>query len=154
MGTTIETLGIQHRTVLAHLNEFEAGTPGRPALEALHAFLAGEVDEHFGLEEEALFPVLARHPQLAVGPLAVMEVEHREFRALVGELAAALDADDPRAPAVARAIGVLLRAHIDKEDRVLFPLAGHLLSAAELQEVEARAAACASGGGGPAQEQR
>jgi len=143
MHTTIATLGQQHRTVLARLDEVEAAAPGHTATRReFLAFLGGEVEEHFGLEEEALFPVLARHPHLTTGPVAVMEAEHHEFRALIAELAAALRAPGAGRPdPVVRAIITLLRAHIDKEDHVLFPLAEALLTAAELGEVEARAAA-------------
>jgi hemerythrin-like domain-containing protein len=143
MHSTIATLAQQHRMVLARLDEVEAGAPGHTAtLQQFLAFLGSEVEEHFGLEEEALFPVLARHPHLAAGPVAVMNAEHHEFRALVGELATALRTPGAGRPdPVARAIITLLRAHIDKEDHVLFPLAEDLLTAAELEEVQARAAA-------------
>ena len=141
--STIDTLADQHRAVLAHLDEIRPGvvvSVGR--LEALLAFLRDEVEEHLGLEEDALFPLLARRPQLEAGPLAVMAAEHEELRALVAELEAALRTDrSAESAAVAAAIAALLRAHIDKEDHVLFPLAVALLSAAECVEVEARAAA-------------
>jgi hemerythrin-like domain-containing protein len=143
MATTIETLREQHQTVLARLNEVEAAAPGqRAAMEAFLAFLRSELHEHLGLEEEALFPVLSHHPHLATGPVAVMEAEHRECDALVAELAIGLRSGsaEPLA-AVAERIIALLRAHIDKEDHVLFPLAAHMLSAAEHDEVDARAAA-------------
>lgn len=143
MTTTIETLAQQHRAVLARLEEAEAVAPGRAAaLEDFLGFLESEVREHVGLEEEALFPILATRPHLAVGPIAVMEAEHHELHALVAELGAALrtaGADQPAA--VARKIIALLRAHIDKEDHVLFPLAAQVLTADELEAVEVRAAA-------------
>lgn len=140
IARTIDVLVQQHRAVLDRLEEVEAVTPSRPALKELLVFLQSEVEEHLVLEEEALFPVLARRPQLAAGPLAVMDAEHQELRALTTELAAALGTGASSDPGVAAArIAALLRAHIDKEDRVLFPLAAHLLSAAEREEVDARA---------------
>lgn len=147
MTTTIETLREQHHAVLARLDEVEARASGHPAaLRDFLDFLRGEVREHLGFEEDALFPVLARHPRLAQGPVAVMEAEHHELRALIAELAIGLragDADQP--PTIARIIIALLRAHIDKEDHVLFPLAVRVLSAAELDEVEARTTASRRG---------
>jgi hemerythrin-like domain-containing protein len=115
-------------------------------LENFHAFLEGEVREHFELEEEALFPILATRPPLAAGPLAVMMAEHEEFRALLAELGAALRvADSERRAAVIGRIVTLLRTHIDKEDHVLFPLAAQLLAPEELATVEARARSLSSG---------
>jgi hemerythrin-like domain-containing protein len=142
MSTTIDTLGSQHRTVLARLHEIAAAAPAAAPLPDFLAFLQSEVQEHFALEEDFLFPALARHAQLAQGPLAVMEAEHEEFRALVAELAVALRTGNAAAAAgAARDVVGLLRAHIDKEDHVLFPMARHVLSAAELDDLDARAAA-------------
>lgn len=142
MSTMIDTLGNQHRTVLARLDETPIDGASAAHLADFLAFLQGEVREHFALEEEFLFPALARHRNLAQGPLAVMEAEHEEFRALLAASADALRADDAeRAAITAGSIVALLRAHIDKEDHVLFPMARRILSATELDEVDARAAA-------------
>jgi hemerythrin-like domain-containing protein len=142
MTTAIETLGQQHRKVLGRLKAVEAAALERAAeLEDVYAFLQGEVREHFALEEEALFPILATHPQLAAGLIAVMEGEHEEFRALLAELGAALRTAgaERRAVVISRLIA-LLRAHIDKQDHVLFPLATQVLTPQELATVEARVA--------------
>lgn len=142
MSTTIDTLGNQHRTVLARLDEVAAAGPAAAGLPEFLAFLQDEVREHFALEEDFLFPALAHHRTLAQGPLAVMEAEHEEFRALVAALAVALRAGSAEgAVTAAGEIIALLRAHIDKEDHVLFPLARRILSAAELDEVDDRARA-------------
>ena len=139
MSTTIATLESQHQTVLARLDEIAAGAAPLPGF---LSFLQGEVQEHFALEEDFLFPALERHRHLADGPVAVMKAEHEEFRALVAELAVALRAGSAEgAETAARAIVGLLRAHIDKEDHVLFPMARHVLSAAELDEIDALSAA-------------
>ncbi len=84
---------------------------------------------HHAKEEQHLFPVLERHgvPRDG-GPIGTMLDEHEQGRALLREMASG---DDRR---VAEAIGryaALLRAHIDKENEVLFRLAEQLLSDAE-----------------------
>jgi hemerythrin-like domain-containing protein len=77
-----------------------------------------------------------------MGPLRVMEAEHHEFRSLLGELQRFVAAGDTdRQCRIAVALGQLLRAHITKQDHVLFPLAEHLLAASERQEVDALAGA-------------
>jgi hemerythrin-like domain-containing protein len=84
---------------------------------------------HHGKEEEHLFPALERHgvPRDG-GPIGTMLEEHEQGRALLREMGSG---DDRR---VAGAIGryaALLRAHIDKENEVLFPLAEQVLTGAE-----------------------
>jgi hemerythrin-like domain-containing protein len=86
---------------------------------------------HHGKEEDLLFPALEDlgmpHDQ---GPIAVMLAEHQQGRAYARHMAAALDgarAGDPKARATLRnaAMGYvnLIRAHIAKEDNVLFAMA-------------------------------
>ncbi|HVN86895.1 MAG TPA: hemerythrin domain-containing protein [Candidatus Binatia bacterium] len=142
MTQTIDLLSSQHQDVLARLDTVESTlTNGAAATVAGFAsFLAGEVGQHFDLEEQALFPVLARHIGSDSGPLAVMNAEHARFRELLADLCAAVRADDSAAQhAHAIELIELLRAHIAKEDHVLFPMAQRLLSPAEHAEVNERA---------------
>jgi hemerythrin-like domain-containing protein len=141
MSTTIELLGKQHREVLAELTAVEqrlqagdvaAAAPG------LATYLQREVVQHFVLEEEALFPVLARHLSPTHGPLAVMNAEHAAFRDLLGALEAAnAVGDTARQQVHADGIIDLLRGHIAKEDQILFPMALRLLQPDEQCEVDA-----------------
>lgn len=102
-----------------------AGAPAaRDALARLADFFAHFADRcHHAKEEQHLFPALERRglPREG-GPVAVMLAEHREGR----QLLAALAAGDT---AAAGPYATLLRAHIDKENGVLFPLAERLLTA-------------------------
>lgn len=84
---------------------------------------------HHGKEERALFPAMARAgvPAGAGGPLGVMLDEHKEGRLLIQ----GMEATDPAARAgAARAYIALLRAHIDKENDVLFPVADAVIDEA------------------------
>jgi hemerythrin-like domain-containing protein len=88
------------------------------------AWLRGFADRnHHAKEEDLLFPALeqAGIPN-AGGPIGVMLHEHREGRALI----AAMERGPDRA-ASARAYVALLRAHISKENNVLFELADAVL---------------------------
>jgi hemerythrin-like domain-containing protein len=146
MTTTIELLGTQHQEVLARLTQVEAAIMARDDrdLAPFAAFLADEVVHHFAIEEQALFPLLARHLSLEQGPLAVMNAEHAAFRELLADLTTAVRAGnlDAQRTHVAELVE-LLRGHTAKEDQVLFPMAARLLSPAELDEVDGRAAALA-----------
>lgn len=148
MGDTIELLSRDHQEALDRLAEVEAGLAnGTADLRAFVRFLEHDLAAHFTLEEEALFPLLARYPELARGPVAVMVGEHVEFRAMVRHLAGTIESGCSRENgASAGAIVNFLRAHIAKEDHVLFPLALHTLGPAERDEVNERAAAILTGG--------
>jgi hemerythrin-like domain-containing protein len=96
--------------------------------------LRGAVRRHNEDEEAALFPLLGTE-----APLAPFVDEHIVLRRLETELSAALTRHD--AGAVAQAgldIVHLLRAHIERENTVLFPAARALLGPAGLAEVARR----------------
>lgn len=142
MTTTIPILNAQHQDVLLRLAAVEAELiiPGDHDLAAFSTYLDSEVMHHFTLEEQALFPPLARHLGTTQGPLAMMEAEHAEFRELLQGLTDAVRTGAHGAQrAIAGEIIELLRVHIHKEDHVLFPMAEHLLSAEEIAEVDRRA---------------
>jgi hemerythrin-like domain-containing protein len=99
-----------------------------------HAFLSTAVRAHNDNEERALFPLLGDD-----APTAVFIEEHRDLRALEAELARVARAGDVRRTAdVALEMVELLRAHIAREDEVLFPMARERLGPAGLAEVAAR----------------
>jgi regulator of cell morphogenesis and NO signaling len=144
MNATLDELRRDHQRVLDELAEFERralqGGDADDRFAAFSEFLAGEISQHFTVEEEALFPLLGRHLGTEVGPIAVMLSEHAQFRRLQEGLAHAVKSGDrTRQQAGARAIVELLRAHIGKEDNVLFPMAERLLAPDEQEEVDRRA---------------
>ena len=140
MTDTIAALTGDHLDVLVRLETVDEHLDAlRAAIEELSAFVGADLERHFALEEEALFPVLARHRDLEEGPLRVMREEHVACRELVERLAAAVRQDRVAAQIeTTQAIIDLLRAHIAKEDTVLFAVARATLNADELREVERR----------------
>lgn len=140
-----------------------AGSPP-PPLSALADTLR-EVDallaHHAHKEEEALFPALERRTG-PVGPTQVMRAEHRAIHArgaLVRETLRELaEVEHPKIDAARaalhRSLGEdlrpdtlramvddllqLIEVHFMREERVLFPMTGHLLSAADFEEVASR----------------
>jgi hemerythrin-like domain-containing protein len=101
---------------------------------------------HHSKEERWLFPALevAGMPRVG-GPLAVMMDEHEQGRNL---LRALREASAPRRPVLARAYADMLRAHIAKENDVLFELADALLDRGSV-DVLLRAYASANEEQGP-----
>jgi hemerythrin-like domain-containing protein len=118
------------------LSQVENGAPtDRAYFEKAVEFIRTFADRcHHGKEENLLFKTMVdRGFPRDVGPIAVMLHEHEVGRAFVrgmAEAAASAAAD----PAAARRIiengrGYiqLLRAHIDKENSILFPMADNVL---------------------------
>ncbi|MFO7609905.1 MAG: hemerythrin domain-containing protein [Candidatus Krumholzibacteriia bacterium] len=90
---------------------------------------------HHGKEEELLFRAMeAQGMPAACSPTAVMRQEHEEGRLHVRALTRLAEGDGPLTAAerarlreTAGEYAGLLRAHIEKEDGILFPMADRLL---------------------------
>jgi len=124
----------------------ERGEQLPPAILAkAHGFLSEFVDKcHHAKEEGALFPAMAKNGvPTEGGPIGVMLMEHDEGRRYVAALGEALPGyaqGDPKAVAAVatniRRYAQLLRAHIQKEDNVLYPLSDRVLSAGDKHGLE------------------
>lgn len=98
---------------------------------------------HHGKEEDLLFPALeAQGMPRDSGPIAAMLDDHRMGRGLVGRMAASLDAARNGDPASERQLADagrgyidLMRAHILKEDHVLFDMADDMVGPAACQRL-------------------
>jgi glyoxylase-like metal-dependent hydrolase (beta-lactamase superfamily II) len=93
------------------------------------------VDEvHHAKEEKILFEQMRKvQPEVARGPIAVMERDHAMCRAFLRGTINALEDDAESPSSIARAMqGIrsyvsLMRAHIAKEDQILYPLCARVL---------------------------
>ncbi len=108
---------------------------GEAAEQALDFFRNFADGCHHAKEEDRLFVVMEQQgvPREG-GPIGVMLMEHDHGRAYVQQMAESVPAaseGDAQAVArfaqAARDFDHLLRLHIQKEDNVLFPMAGHVL---------------------------
>lgn len=143
----LERFESEHDEALRALNRLELATDAlehaeRPeqflaTVREVHTFLTTVVREHNDNEEWALFGLLGED-----APVALFEEEHRTLRQLERNLAAALDGSDParEVPSPARAVIDLLRAHIERENEVLFPMARTLLGPEGIETVARRLA--------------
>jgi hemerythrin-like domain-containing protein len=151
----------EHREVeraVRELEEFLIDQSRRPAwgpeeredFDWILSVFEKHLERHVRKEEEVLFPALEASLPRDLGPLAVLRGEHEDLRQLCQRLRAAgeLRARGSQDPAVTDKIqhfggGVIqvLRDHIYKEDRVLFPMASRFLSAEQdgwlLKQMEA-----------------
>jgi DUF438 domain-containing protein len=95
-----------------------------------------EVDRHYLRKENQLFPFLERHG--VEGPSKVMWALHDDIRTVLKELRAAL-ADDDAAAAVhaATEAATMTDDMVNKEEKILFPMAVDTLSDEEWREIRA-----------------
>ena len=100
---------------------------------------------HHGKEEDLLFPLLGSKglPRNG-GPVGVMLQEHDMGRALIRQMveasndfAAGKDGSGQRWAAAAHDYAALLRAHIQKENNILFAMAERILSDSEQTQLAA-----------------
>ena len=148
MRTATEVLRDEHALILGALDALEraagrsltgAGPPAPWWDEAL-AWLRAFADlNHHAKEETLLFPEMIRAGVPSVGgPIAVMLEEHERGRTLIRaiEQCAGASRATPALEYVA-----LLRAHIEKENEVLFALADAVLTDEEQRALTERFAA-------------
>ena len=102
--------------------------------------LAGPLLRHAENEEVLLFPdLVAQLGGEEGGPVGVLRREHSIIHGQVDTLRAAPTAED--FTRVFAAFDTLLRAHIDKEEEILFPLSARLLGDARLVALDEEIAA-------------
>lgn len=156
MTDPIETLMNEHRLIEKVLDSLEVFTRSSGREEAADRRTVGEFAEfirefadrgHHGKEEEILFKALEQGGMPpGTGPVAVMKQEHEIGRGLVRRLAALAGEGDgilseEETAELRSAAGDfihLLRAHIQKEDSILFPMARNMLLAEDYDRVGER----------------
>ncbi len=135
-----DLLNSEHRTILSVLDVLDAACSSFEAGEAVPANVVPDLvrffreyadDFHHAKEENILF--LRYHDRgmpRGFGPVAVMMHEHDAGREHLAAFERAFAAGNRAATALAgRDFSGLLRAHIDKEDEVLYPMGNRILSA-------------------------
>jgi hemerythrin-like domain-containing protein len=136
MEDVLVRFSMEHEQALAALDRLQRaataldhGDPAEPHLRTVREVcetLCTAVRQHNENEERALFPLLGED-----APCGPFRQEHQVLRELERRLDAALEGPNPERdiPPVAHALVDLLRAHVQREDEVLFPLARKLLGA-------------------------
>jgi len=144
-GPPTQVLMAEHELILQALDALEkkvaaiqaGAAPDRTYFEKAVSFLRTFADKcHHGKEENLLFKRMAeRGFPVQSGPLAVMLADHDAGRAFIRGIAdgaAKLGTDPVAAKQIvenARGYIDLLRAHIGKENNILFPMADRALGA-------------------------
>jgi len=151
-ATAVEMLEAEHRVIQKMVagmsvlaEQLEGGEPVDVSLlESIVVFLRTFADRlHHGKEESFLFPALIRRGVPSQGcPIGGLTMEHQKGRVMVGELADAIRGYAAGEPPARENLVKSLRAlvafypgHIWKEDYLLFPLAGKVLTPEDQQDL-------------------
>ncbi len=151
MKTPTEILKAEHQAVLGKLdalegavNDLEHREKVSASLRELTAFFDTEFWVHFDKEEQALFPEFDSFMPRGAGPLAAMIEEHEVLRktnaVMQPAVASYLDHDDSaetRQTIIQNGMHFIefLRAHIAKEDSLLFSMAEMHLNPGQNEKV-------------------
>ena len=148
-STFVEALDKEHQGAEEVLAELERAAerlarreevrPSLVAVDSALAFFKQGLQNHFRREEEGVFPALSQVIGPA-GPVQAMLSEHRSFWMAVDSLEEARyrfeKGDDGELERSVRHVVWLLRGHIERETKVLFPLLAQHLGLRELSQVE------------------
>src|SRR3989338_7081606 len=128
----------QHQLIseqLVYVEEKRTSLPLQeaPVLKEMVLLIADALEGHAAVEDQFLFPALEPKLGKEMGPLSVMEFEHKEIDRILLSLR---NASEPRAIRVEAAkFTVFLRDHIAKEETVLFPIAEEFLGEERLNRL-------------------
>lgn len=138
-----EALSREHQVVLKQLQSFEDALQrsDEAVIRETLRFFDERIVLHRRKEEEVLFPVIGRYIGAEHGPIACMLDEHRMEKQLIEQIRQALSRwPDNKARDEVRTAGMailnLLRAHIDKEDGILFPMSEEVMTPEEKESVQ------------------
>lgn len=152
--TPTEILKHEHKVVLMVMDGaareaegiFNSGMIDAEKLDRMVDFFQNFTDRcHHAKEEKYLFPLLMERglPETG-GPIAALLEEHNRGRqrveAIVGNIDSASVGDPPAVAALQENLSayvVLLRAHIGKENNVLFPTADRIITADDQRKLVA-----------------
>lgn len=127
-----ERLKVEHGVYLLQLRHLEALIDAQASPEILKAVvraIAMAEDQHSKLEDNVLYPELAKIVGDEFAPLMQVREDHRNLAELASRAAASGD------PVDAKAFIDLLRGHLEREIHNLFALAEEVLSADLLQSL-------------------
>ncbi len=134
-----ECLNVEHGVFLTQLEVLERMLQAKASSESLRAVtlaVAAAVEKHRDLEERLLYPAILKAFGPGFPPIQVMEAEHKEIESCITAIASR----DVNTPSLVQAFIDILREHIHKEIRILFPMAEQRIPAGELAEMACQCA--------------
>ncbi|MBN3002508.1 hemerythrin domain-containing protein [Chromobacterium alkanivorans] len=128
--SAIDTLVEQHRACDARFAACETAARAQDWALALARFQAfrQDMEAHFAMEEDALFPAFEAASGSSMGPTRVMRMEHQDMRDLLADMDEALNAQHLQAfLGLNDTLLILMQQHNMKEENVLYPMCAQAL---------------------------
>lgn len=105
-----------------------------PGCERVFEGFKAELEDHFSTEEQMLFPAFEAATGMSGGPTQVMRQEHEQMRALVGQMAAALQSRQADVfGGVCETLLILMQQHNFKEENILYPMCDQRIATVETE---------------------
>lgn len=127
MSQAMMSLVKQHLECDDQLNRVEAALHKEDLASAGRNFrlFDEQLEHHFHLEEDRLFPAFEQATGMTNGPTVVMRGEHAEIRALRDQAASEIENKDIQsALSTLDTLNVLIQQHNVKEENILYPMCG------------------------------
>jgi iron-sulfur cluster repair protein YtfE (RIC family) len=88
-----------------------------------------EMEHHFSMEEEVLFPAFEQHTGQTAGPTQVMRSEHTQMRQLLKEMSQAVAGEDRDGfLGLSETLMIIMQQHNMKEEQMLYRMADQVLA--------------------------
>jgi len=130
MSTIKEYLTNDHRKcddIFAKMEE-EAGSSLENARALAQEFVV-DMQHHFAMEEQVMFPEFEQKTGMTQGPTEMMRQEHSQMRSLFTQLINSIDENNSdRFFGTSETLMILLQQHNMKEEQMLYPMAQQHLS--------------------------
>lgn len=130
MQTLLEFMSAAHKNCDDDFARAEEAVLENQWAEAGSAFsrFRNAMEQHFGMEEEVLFPALKASGGPA-GPVQVMHMEHAQMHDLFEQMAMSIEAKDAENYAgVSETLLIVMQQHNHKEEQILYPLSDQFLA--------------------------
>ena len=131
MNTIKEYLTTDHRkcdAIFAKMEE-EAGSSLENSRILVAEFIS-DMQHHFAMEEQVMFPEFEQKTGMTQGPTEMMRQEHTQMRSLFTQLMDSLNENNSdRFFGTSETLMILLQQHNMKEEQMLYPMAQQHLSA-------------------------
>jgi DUF438 domain-containing protein len=96
--------------------------------EARHAAFQLEMEMHFNMEENVMFPAFEDATGMTEGPTAMMRMEHTQMRELLSRMKTALaDRNGREYLGLSETLLMIMQQHNFKEEQILYPMADDAL---------------------------
>jgi hemerythrin-like domain-containing protein len=132
MQSILEYMRKEHEKCDGHFAQAEQDVASIQwqAADKSFANFASEIERHFNIEEQMLFPSVERSMGGGGGPIAVMRMEHSQMRGLIQSMTELLSAQDRDGfLGASETLLILMQQHNMKEEQIVYPMTDRIMSA-------------------------